>query len=370
MQRIARRITVGVALTLVAALAGCGAFLVVGYGKDDRGQWWFREHLKVVQGQLADLKTQLRAWKEVHGRYPTNDEGLAALDSFAARFKVRLVLQKERDEVYHDELPGFAVWMWNDFWRNVGSRLAKHHGAHGRYPQDAREFNDVGYGCDPEDTDEDVLSRHRFASVIEKELVISSRGNVFVWGPSGALCPWWMPYIYENRAGADPAAFTDSPAGHDDEGRFSIRVDEEVYLSSIGGRIFAEELDALRWQENLPRYYGAGMLLAAVAVIVVATRIVRTRARRRTMAVVGVAMLGVWAALGVVIDRRSYATCYVMSPFFGRRTRQMVARQKRFLDGYRAAGVISDATYQRSLAAMEIPEPSSREKRKKEAGAR
>ena len=75
-------------LAIIVLGATSGAYLIAGYGQDDRGQWWLRSHLTIIRDQLDGLRNHLRRHKEAHGRYPTNDDGLAVLDNFEARFTV------------------------------------------------------------------------------------------------------------------------------------------------------------------------------------------------------------------------------------------------------------------------------------------
>jgi hypothetical protein len=53
---------------------------------------------------------------------------------------------------------------------------------------------------------------------------------------SGILTLWGEPYIYENRNGLDPGKFSGSGASFDRKGMFAIRVDEGIYVWSIGAR--------------------------------------------------------------------------------------------------------------------------------------
>ena len=101
-------------VVLIVALGGIGAWLVAGYGRDDRGQWWLRSHLEIVQDQLADLKDHLQAYREAHGRYPTNDEGLATLDNFESRFKAYL---RRHPDDSPDEPAVFDGARQRDFWQ-------------------------------------------------------------------------------------------------------------------------------------------------------------------------------------------------------------------------------------------------------------
>ncbi len=52
----------------------------------------------------------------------------------------------------------------------------------------------------------------------------------------GILTPFGEPFIYENRTGFDPTKFSDSGANFDRRGVYSVRVDENIYVWSVGSQ--------------------------------------------------------------------------------------------------------------------------------------
>ena len=67
-------------------------------------------------------------------------------------------------------------------------------------------------------------------------------------------------------------------------------------------------------------------------------------------------LAAVLSLVGVGAVRMStYATCYIMSPLFHRRTPEMVQEQRELLTRYHDRGVINDGTYRKSLDALENP---------------
>jgi hypothetical protein len=79
---------------------------------------------------------------------------------------------------------------------------------------------------------------------------------------------------------------------------------------------------------------------------------------RAKAGIMGVVALLASGGAGVGAHTLSRATCYVMSPLFRRRDPAMVVRQKELLQRFHAAGVIGDATYRKSLSALEPRRPA------------
>ena len=159
--------------------------------------------------------------------------------------------------------------------------------------------------------------------------------------------------MYENRNGLEPAKFAFSPANGDTKRRYSVLVDEGVYVYSLDGQVCAETLDKLWWEDIGPVIVGLSMIAAAL----VATIMLFVAGGRRIAiaAMVTPALLG-----GFFGSIRS--TCYAMDPLFSRRDPKMVVQQKDLLDKYRVSGIISEETYRKSLAGIEpvkLQEPAA-----------
>ncbi len=334
-------ITMGKATYLIAIVftAALGAFLAAGYGEDDRGRWWVRKHLEVIQDQLAGLKKQLQSYKASHGHYPTNDEGLAALDNYEARFVV----------TFYDDTDGPVEWRrgfyrgnFSGYWWKVSRRsIGEYRQQHGHVPRNAKEFRftRVGMLLEP--------PRCQGFTAVPMEIAIGADDNIFLMSPAGVLSPWLTPYGYENRNGIEPSKFNDSPANSDSQGRYSVVVDDGVFLYSTGGQVYAEQLHKMWWEDNWPRFFGGALLLVAVSLVVITIR------SSKMAAITGVAALLVSGGAGGLMGGFSHTTCYIMMPLFHRRDAEMVVRQKHLLDKYHLNGVIGDKTYQRAISAIE-----------------
>ena len=254
-------------LAIAALLATVGAFFAAGHGSDDRGLWWVSRHLEVLQDQLAALKGQLLEYKQVHGRYPTNDEGLAVLD----RFEAKMPFMLGRRPGAADELPGasYSDAVWLNRKRTVQLYKAQRRDD----PEGAALTLTMSLAGQPKDWGEtSFLSEH---DVVEATLAIDERDQIFILSPAGILSPWWLPYTYENRIGLDAAKFEGSSVDRDREGRYSIRVDEGIYVCAVDGMVWTAEVDGRWWEWNLPRFLGGLLLL--IAVIFLIASVIRSR---------------------------------------------------------------------------------------------
>lgn len=78
---------------------------------------------------------------------------------------------------------------------------------------------------------------------------------------SGIITPFGEPFIYENRSGFDPTKFSDSSANFDRRGVYSIKVDNNVFVWSVGSKK-AFEL-AYGWRRIRAAIAALTILLAA-----------------------------------------------------------------------------------------------------------
>lgn len=318
----------------IAGLSATGAFLASGYGTNEFGQSRQQRGLRVIQEQLADLRELLLDYRKQHGSYPTNDEGLAALDNFESRFKVPLynAYPTSPDESL------MYILSHGDFWEYSLQVSLHTKAARGRFPKGPRDLSPPLEFYSPRQSSKNE------PPPVEVELAVGKKGSVFVLGASGVLSPRLLPFVYENRNGLDPAKFAFSPANGDTKRRYSVLVDEGVYVYSLDGQTCAETLDKLWWEDVGPVLIGLPLLAAA---LVAATVLFFAGGRKLALAALVVPAL-VGSLPGVI-----RFTCYAMDPLFSHRSPAMVAQQKDLLEKYRAAGVISEETYRKSLAAVE-----------------
>ena len=313
------------------------------YG-DDRDMSWIRGHLRVIQDQLGSIEHALRGYREERGRYPTNDEGLSVLDNFESRFKLTY---------YEDPVTGRSdsgtSWppAFDPSWLLMNrAAIRKFRATHGRVPSSAREFRDNTRPCRSFDRD---VGLPQDREPVEIELAIGKGGHIFILSPAGVLSPWLLPYMYENRIGQDPGLFMDSPAEKDAKGRYSVEVDQGVYVYSIGGALYSAKYRRMWWKRHGPRLFGCGLIVAC-AVIAITLRL-----RSGSKAFSSAGLLAIVASLlgGGGFRSLNVATCYIMAPLFYRRDPEALQQQIVLLDKFRARGVLGEEAYRKAMAAAE-----------------
>jgi len=314
---------------------GPGAYVVAGYGNNDVGRRRIERLLDTIGEQLDGLKMQLGKHRQTHGRYPTNDEGLAILDNFDARFTVT-VRRGPKDSPSDPRM--FYRTYGRHWWLSARQTISVYRDEHGRPPKDAAEFDKLFGSTERGPADKGGLE------TVPIELAISEGDDIFFLDQAGVLSPWFVPYVYENRNGLDQARFEGSPADMDAANRYSARVDEGVYVSSIGGQFCANKLAHLEWENDLHLFVGGGLLLVAVVFLVLA---IRTSWRPVMTGAAAVLVAGVGLGTGGL-----RVTCYITSPPFSYRDREMVAQRIELLDKYHSKGVIGDKAYKRALSVL------------------
>jgi hypothetical protein len=184
------------------------------------------------------------------------------------------------------------------------------------------------------------------------EIAIGKRDTILLFRDGLACSPWGIPYVYENRNGLPASVFADSPATHPD-GRFSLKVDEGIYLWCISAKGPAGELAVLEARKSIRQVAGWVMIALFVAALLWWTFRIYT----------GLGCAG-WLAMLISLPAGAVmttvgTTCYVMIPFFSHRDPTTIAAQQELLARYRDAGVITDATYRRAMAAANPTVPIS-----------
>jgi len=316
------------ASAIIFFLGLTGGGMVFGFDSDDTGRQHYSRHLKVVQDQLAELADRLRSYKARHGRYPTNDEHLGVLDDFQLRFPlpVRPVEDERRN-------PSGIRWMGDWHSQDTIARLLRQ--TVGRPLARQEEAESLGLKAD----------------VPGIEIAMGKRDTILVFRDGLACSPWGIPYMYENRTSLAASAFADSPATHPD-GRYSLKVDDGIYLWCISAKGPAGELAVLEARKSVRQIAGWVIIALFVAGLLWLTFRIYS----------GLGCAG-WLAMLISLPAGAVmttigTTCYVMIPFFSRRDPATIAAQQELLAKYRDAGVITAATYQRALAAANPTSPA------------
>lgn len=326
------RVWFGLALLAIFAVAAIGGWYASGYGTDDRGIAWTRRHLDVIDRQVNALARRLRAYHRRHGRYPTNEEGLSA------------VMPPAGDHVTVHLSGESGGWLWTWHTHDRQRKLMRHfRDDHGRMPGNEAELREALLAT-PRDvtaSEEDAVRACEVAVFGDGEWMLIDGGEV--------LSPWRVPYVYENRRDAPAAAFAESPAEEGLDERYAVRVDDDIYVWSAGGRMYGDELRSRVWKRRGLWLLGVGLLAVAVGGAVWLT--LRSR-RRRLAGLLGAAALAVGGAGGGLADAAHSVTCYIMAPLFSRDRKEIVERRRELLNRYCDSGVLSQEAYQRALRTL------------------
>ena len=332
-------------LTIVAvALAMVGASILGSYwvaprvhDRRDRVMAEIRDsHLRVIQERLAILKSYLAEYKNTHNRYPTNDEGLGAID-FDSRFEVILTLARGQGGDF------LATPYTVEAWAGHGENRHGFRRHKGRPPTSQGDLLSAGWtSMEPPDYP---------GPVVKFEAAIGGDDHLFLLNHGQVLTPWLTPFGYENRNGHPTRAFDDSPVNRDAKGQYSARVDDGVYVYCFGGAYLTQEPTNRWWRRNWGLLLGGAFLSASIALLTIVVVLMPRR-------IIVVGMVGAILVLSAMLGysagppnpyRGTYCPVYDL---FSRRYPQMVAQQRELLDKYRAAGVISDATHSKAVAAL------------------
>lgn len=246
---------------------------------------YYKHNLSKIREQLDILKVQLHKHKEKYGNYPSNDEGLLALD--------------EIKPIYAEEL-----------------RML-------RYSKNCTYL---------------IPLRPNYHEMIVSE--------------AGVMSPWRVPFVYENRRGLDESLFEDSLANEDIERNYSVQIDDDVYIYSVGGMIFYHEYKSLIFQMFLGRFAAPFLALIFLILYIRETRKQKTEKKishffRHFIFVL--ANLGIWT----VFFSQAIISCYIVDSLRLHRRADFIKTYNALLEKYRERGVIKGETYDKIKTAVD-----------------
>ena len=270
----------------------------------------------------------------------------AALDNFDATVSIRLY----RHKGYPDDVPTPSGG-WPGLWSHDEEPVRAFRQLQQSHPRKAMATLLASLECAEQPNGSQTQPAGGPAIKAVPVVLAVGRGDyVFVLSQAGPLSPWMVPYVYENRNGLDPALFADSPADEDEQRQYSVEVDDGVYVYSLHAKPEAETLNATRRQQRRVRVVGWTLVLVGVGSFVALVCV------SWKGALASLAALFVAALTSPLLEPSCYAMA--MSPLFDRRDPEIMAQRRELLDKYHSRGVIGDAAYAKSLAALE-PRPTT-----------
>lgn len=254
---------------------------------------WYNGHFRTMREHLQTITQELKVYLSRNGKYPDNNEGLAALTEFRAK------LAGDRYDL--PEPMGKLPKEYNE--RRSGS---------------SREM--VAYGA-------------------------------------GILSPWFEPFIYENRTGLDEKLFADSPATLDTGRNYSVKVDEGIYIYSAGTMLFYQKYKWLMIEMWSVQIIFFSLLILFIVLFAKSkgpdnkslSKTPIKGAKAAVKAAGGILLI----LLSLGVSQINVVTCYVMGSFGLYRRPEMIAEYNKLLEKYYQKGVINQATYDKVKKAME-----------------
>ena len=254
---------------------------------------WKEKHLNKIQYHFQVIFDQLKAYYEKNKQYPDNNEGLTVLTELRARLI--------KEQAY---LPP-----------PIGSCQEDCNGKYG----------------------------------------VADEGMVSFDG--GILSPWLEPFVYENRRGLEKNIFADSPVNRDKKQYYSIKVDDEIYVYSVGAMMYYHDYARVMAKRNMTHIIVWSIPVLSFVLLILFIWLF-IKAKRPTdklpkwwlkplKVTVGILMLLLSVIIGLKKHEVYEISCYmILSNNFLHRPK-MISQYNVLLDKYRQRGVITDATYQK-----------------------
>ena len=323
---------VWILLAIVCAVAA------MPYG-DDRDIGFPRRWWKLHEPYLDGVAAAVAKYKDVHGHYPDNNQGLQDLDTFEARFEASLMPSESVSEPPNPDPANFFERQYgSDFWNSIREQIRQYRAYDSRH---GRDGSDITFGpFIVIDSDQPVEPYER-----RVQIAISQNDCFYLLGPNCVFDPSITPYGYENRNGLDAKLFANSIANSDSRRNFSREVAQGVHVYSYNAKHYYETYRS-RLLARRARIYGFGTL--ALGFFVVAAY----RVRKYRLGTIPLVFPVVAALLTFGFSSAIWATCYKTSSMPRRFPKDLDA-QKRLLEQFRDSGVITPETYRKAMLGFE-----------------
>jgi len=306
------------------------------YG-DDRGVEFARRWWQLHDTYLDGVAATLKKYKDVHGRYPDNNQGLHTLDTFDARFEA-YVMQYGPASPDPDPASFFRGSAYRNFWHTINDRIKRQRADNGQLPRSTEGLEIYPFFVSGNDLSIGESERR-------VQVAISQNNCFYLLGPNCVYDPSITPYVYENRNGLDGKLFTGSIANIDPRRKFSREVAQGIYVYSYNARDCYRTYREALWARQ-GRIYLFGTL--ALGLFVVAA----FRARKYRLWKTPLVFPAVTALLAFGLSSGIRMTCYIPSSM-PRRQAKDLEEQKRLLEKFRSSGVINAETYGKAMKGFE-----------------
>jgi len=227
----------------------------------------------------------------------------------------------------------------------VRSALTEFRKRHGRYPSNDEGLiavKDLSKPVDPEDITLRVSLSRRYPS------------NELLKSAAGPLSAWEVPFVYENRRGIDPEKFAHSPVEEDHAGRYSLEVDDGIYIYSVGGWELSREYDGFLTKMYLEIWGTRSLFLVLLIIYLIFSY--RSRAKKvqqiwftatKVAAKILLLLLSFFTGMA-----SGSVTCYIMMYFDREKRPNLTAKYCTLLEKYKERGIIKEEAYQTLLETL------------------
>jgi len=265
----------------------------------------YRGDFEHINGQLSGISKHLQSYYTQNKRYPDNNEGLMALKDL-----------RERLLKVQNHLPP-----------PIGSLT----------PTDIKEIQDIGFDF--------IRNKFEMAAF-----------------DGGILSSWLEPFIYENRRGLPEDLFTDSPVNQDKGQYYSLKVDDGIYVYSVGAMIKYKSYAELLSEIKMMKILSLAIAIISIILIIVFIRLF-IKAKRPAkeppkpwvsiLRIISGTILALASIFIALIPWSVTITCYAMSSFGLHSRPRMIKEYNTLLDKYHQRGVINQQTYQKIKTALD-----------------
>lgn len=240
-------------------------------------------------------------------------------------------------------------WEFKKQLDQVKKMLIEHKQKYGRYP----------------DNDEGLLALDEFRKQMENVnpdvLDFFYKGDLMP-SEAGVLSLWGVPLMYENRSGLDPALFDFSPVNQDPDWKYSIEVDKDIYVYSVGWMEYRNE-ELKHHEDAINKWHNKHLIKNIITIIIVVLFVLLVGSfflkQKQPASKKFVILHAVISGLAIVASYMmgSYEpkiiACYIAIPFGGIKKTAYIKKHAELLEKYEKAGIIKNETYFKLRKAVE-----------------
>jgi hypothetical protein len=244
-----------------------------------------------------------------------------------------------------------SIWINRDRLKETKKFLRKYKWKYSHYPTNDEGLFDF-------EKIQRVIKKSKCRSVEFEKIQDLYQGLYLDISEAGLLSGWSVPFIYENRRGLDEKLFEDSPATLDTDRVYSIEVDKDIYVYSVGAMTdYKKKLPV--YEKTVMEMHIVKIVSATVLVFFVVLFVLECRKYRKTIDKQGAARRFAAMILIVVSISLGHPAIYYCEEYPLYNSKDPVYRSNYFvlLEKYKERGVIKEETVRKIKKALEEEKP-------------